>query len=648
MDVLYHPNRWQRLNSDFMVPKEYERKLLEPRNPRNLPTVDGTYCEGTDYVDEIVAGFIRTYEFISDNPNVIREKYAEIRNLRTRIIATPSWGYMLLLRSVCTPDVLKNGAKVTVTFEKLLADRLTADGITGGQLSLYRRERASLNRLDIPRLTCDTSEYSLPSDDGTVKAIRQSGVDRLEERLDALSDEDCEKQVDCIKSSFDPDYAIALDTSRGTISGSKARHSARRREDEVPFSDAEIIANVDSMCDRIQRSKLVGVDGPKWVYLQPNANRSKVNFVETENGIYAGRAGIAVFFSIAARLLDRPEYRRAALEYVEPVRKTVREMCQGAENSANDVSLSAGIGSDIYSLTTIGDTLGMPELIADAQRVVNSLPPEIVDDSVVDVLSGSAGLLLALTKLYRQRPDESTLELARRCGKHVLDSRVETKKGCRVWPSSRGSQPLTGFSHGAAGVAYSLYRLYEITDEERFRRAGREAFEYVQSVFRPEEMNWPDFRVDEPVDATNYRTHSSATKSSVDAWCRGRSGIALSCVGRATIDDAPLALSGTLDVLDSVETSITNRTDTLCCSVSGRTDALLRASSAFDESRYYRTARDVMGGVCNRAAGRSCFALSLNTPRITNPTLFHGLAGVGYVLLRTLDPDRVPCLLLWE
>ncbi len=35
------------------------------------------------------------------------------------------------------------------------------------------------------------------------------------------------------------------------------------------------------------------------------------------------------------------------------------------------------------------------------------------------------------------------------------------------------------------------------------------------------------------------------------------------------------------------------------------------------------------------------------TEPIDNPPLLHGLAGIGYQLLRLADPDRIPAVLLW-
>ena len=43
---------------------------------------------------------------------------------------------------------------------------------------------------------------------------------------------------------------------------------------------------------------------------------------------------------------------------------------------------------------------------------------------------------------------------------------------------------LTGFSHGAAGIALSLLELWGLTNEPRFRQAAEAGFAYERSLFR--------------------------------------------------------------------------------------------------------------------------------------------------------------------
>ena len=71
------------------------------------------------------------------------------------------------------------------------------------------------------------------------------------------------------------------------------------------------------------------------------------------------------------------------------------------------------------------------------------------------------------------------------------------------WPfPSRG--PLTGYSHGAAGIALALLELAARTGAEGFRSAARGAIDYERSLFSSEAGNWPDLRVfDTPPEQAN-------------------------------------------------------------------------------------------------------------------------------------------------
>src|SRR5262249_36095876 len=87
--------------------------------------------------------------------------------------------------------------------------------------------------------------------------------------------------------------------------------------------------------------------------------------------------------------------------------------------------------------------------------------------------------------------------------------------------SAVASAPLTGFSHGAAGVAWALTELGAVSGEERFLRAALAGIAYERSLFLPEVGNWPDLRLDFSHDADARSIPCGL------AWCHGAPGIAL-------------------------------------------------------------------------------------------------------------------------
>jgi lantibiotic modifying enzyme len=55
------------------------------------------------------------------------------------------------------------------------------------------------------------------------------------------------------------------------------------------------------------------------------------------------------------------------------------------------------------------------------------------------------------------------------------------------------------------------------------------------------------------------------------------------------------------------------------------------------------------GAVLRRAAENNRYALAAQVPGVTDSfSLFQGIAGIGYQLLRVADPARLPCVLLWN
>jgi lantibiotic modifying enzyme len=109
------------------------------------------------------------------------------------------------------------------------------------------------------------------------------------------------------------------------------------------------------------------------------------------------------------------------------------------------------------------------------------------------LIAGAVGAALALVALYDATRLPEILEKAALCGEHLLQHRSESPQGLRAWKNC-GEEMLVGFSHGAAGIAYALLKLYQATGQNSFREAAVEAEAYETSVFSPQVSNWPDFR----------------------------------------------------------------------------------------------------------------------------------------------------------
>jgi class II lanthipeptide synthase len=257
-------------------------------------------------------------------------------------------------------------------------------------------------------------------------------------------------------------------------------------------------------------------------------------------------------------------------------------------------------------------------------------------DRKFDLLSGAAGAALALLALYRATRLPEALEKAALCGEHLLQHRSASRQGPRAWKTI-SEEILTGFSHGAAGIAYALLKLYEATGESSFREAAVEAEAFESSVFLPEVSNWPDFRY--PPTEAGYRHMTS--------WCHGAAGIALSRLAALPILDTPQVRQDISHGLRATRLAGTTELDTLCCGAMGRVETLVVAAKELGDPAYYLEARKMATSVLRRSRQEGKYALGWKRgPYLAS---FHqGMAGIGYEFLRLSAPASLPSLLLWE
>ncbi len=300
----------------------------------------------------------------------------------------------------------------------------------------------------------------------------------------------------------------------------------------------------------------------------------------------------------------------------------------------------AGIGSLVYAFTRVSEFLEEPAYLEDAKVAAALIDPSwIASDRHLDVLGGAAGAILALLTLYRKTNDATVLETAFLCGEHLLASRTNNDRGFKGWHKI-GTDFVTGFAHGAAGIAYSLLRLYELTEDQRFKDAAQDAIAYEKSVFDEIARNWPDFR---DIMTTNGQP------GFMTAWCQGAPGIALARMGGLSVLDTAQIEQDIDAALQTTRKFTLQGKDHLCCGNFGRVEALLVATQAFSRQDLFLLATQQASWIVRRSQQRGGYHLFERfLPGIFHPAFFQGTSGIGYQLLRLAYPNLLPSALLLE
>jgi lantibiotic modifying enzyme len=281
-----------------------------------------------------------------------------------------------------------------------------------------------------------------------------------------------------------------------------------------------------------------------------------------------------------------------------------------------------GLGSLVYGLTRIGDLLGDPGLLDDAQAVTGWITEErIAEDDQLDVMMGAAGTLLALLAFAERRPDakgngSTPLELALACARRLA--------------SERGRPLPSGFCHGSAGISSALSRLYAQTGKAWLQEAAEELLADERALWMPAARNWKMSAQGEP------RLFNS--------WCKGAPGIVLGRLSLLDLSADPLVAEEISAGLHTTARGPLSATDDLCCGNAGRVDVLVEAHRRLGDPDLLESARELADALLERARRQGFYSIRLRGEIVLDARFFPGLAGLGYSLLRLIAAERLPCV----
>lgn len=401
---------------------------------------------------------------------------------------------------------------------------------------------------------------------------------------------------------------LSLETGRwGTPAGKATRGAWRQVADLVT---AEVLASSASL-------------------LVPDAGIDDLGGA-MRGSLYSGYSGTCLFLALAARALCCDSAHDLAVRLLPTF-----ELSEGISASGALV----GPLSLALAWRLLAPVLGQSALIDRAvDLALRHAAPSI---SQHDLVSGNAGTVLVLLDLRAALPPRDTrgaylLRIAERCGEEMLRHRVALKGLSATIPARTGEEPRTGFAHGASGIALALSLLFAENGEGEVLRAVASALDFERELFRRDIGVWPVSR-DEPNVVPN-------------GWCYGAPGIAVSraaillVLGKQILPEIVDDLRLALEVLWRAPAV---PLDHLCCGMLSRVESLRVVSSLLRDERLELAAGAIATWTLRAAKRRCGFSLGGRTPE-ENLTLFQGLPGIGYALLRLLsaESDRSPSVLL--
>ncbi|OJT26518.1 MrsM protein [Archangium sp. Cb G35] len=589
----------------------------------NRPLLQGQPVDAAGFTEDIVQGFEETHRLLRQHREELGARLQSFADVEVRHIVRATQRYALLLQESVHPDFLREGLERDKVLDNLWAEASLVPALR----RLVPSEHADLRLGDIPLFTTRPGQRHLWNSTG--ECIRdyfaRDSLSEVRERLARMDEKDCAWQVSLIRKSM-----VSLDKGRGTA---RPAASTTPPPSLPPASREDCLAAAVSIGEQLAARAIRGKTDVSWIGMSlEDLGQWRWSLSPLGTDLYEGVGGVSLFLAYLARETGRADFEQLARAGLE----TVRDAWRNPDPSDAGVGAYVGRTSSAYVLAHLSALWNQPALLDDVIAGLPTLEPLIDADTRLDLLSGSAGCALVLLGLHARTGDPRLLDAARRCGERLLVTAQPCPEGGLGWKGPAAQRPLSGFSHGAAGIAYALLALAAATGDTRYRELAHQALIYERALFVPERGNWKDLR--EPEASTG-----EASPGFMVTWCHGAPGIALGRLCSLRYLDGP-------EVRAELETALTTTLSEgfggghcLCHGDLGNVESLLLAGEVLGEQRWSHAARERAAHILHQARTRGW---RCGLPRGTEtPGLLMGLAGIGYGLLRLAAPEQVPPVL---
>ncbi|HWS10926.1 MAG TPA: type 2 lanthipeptide synthetase LanM family protein [Xanthobacteraceae bacterium] len=623
---------WDKINSDAMRPAKSNQAA---RTSPNLPHVDGRNAKFGDHVDDFVAGFEQYANFLLRNGRGAGrgELFDGFAGVPVRNVVRATRFYYMLLQRLRNHKAMDDGViwSAQADFIARLSDWQSEHNPLW---PLQRAERAALVELNVPHFISPSDGHDISDVNGhSVHVALPSGLDRARARFENFDEREIAWQTEVIRENTN---SIPRSAKPKAAEVQKtARQETLRQDSAIAPTKATFIAEADRIAAELLQHAIRRGPSVAWIGLDWLGDSEFSQLVCLGPDLYNGICGVGVFLAAHAAVTGNNASAELAYAGLAQLRKNLKSRNAARMARALGLGGAVGLGSVVYALAVMAKCLRDDGLLADARQAAELFTDDLIAaDKLLDVVSGSAGGILSLLRLYRDTRSDDVLRRAVKCGEHLLGQPRLGPEGRRTWVG-QGSGPrgLNGMSHGAAGFAFALASLTQATGRQEFAQAAAECIAFENSSYDAQQHNWPDLR---DVGGLSWPCQ----------WCHGAPGIGLARIATSRLrgmDDARLDIENAVaGVMQGRLTGV----DTLCCGALGGVEFFCEAGDALGRDDLRALAGERLTAVLQTAAEAGDYRWNSGKGQF-NLGMFRGLAGVGYTLLRRVD-GALPNVLIWE
>lgn len=231
--------------------------------------------------------------------------------------------------------------------------------------------------------------------------------------------------------------------------------------------------------------------------------------------LYDGVGGIAIFLASVNMKHPSEKYKKI-LKLIEKklFTYTNQKKCCMQNLRTKDSGILKGEGSIVYTYLLLYKITGDKKFLSFAEKHYSKFEEIFFQCENPDYLSGCAGAIIVLVKLYTETNAKKYLDVAEILGEKIWKMAKKQKEGYGIVSEHDDLPPLAGMAHGASGYIMAYAYLFEQVPKHRYYERIIALLTYENSLYDSKECNWKDVR-------------KTGMEKNTIAWCHGAPGIAL-------------------------------------------------------------------------------------------------------------------------
>lgn len=486
--------------SDIRITYQYPE--FEPM--QNTPVYQGACVSPEQYEREILDGFTKAYHFAMGHSKLVEEWLRSFKAVKSRYLLTDTQRYAMCLNSSYHPSLMRDGGDRQLYLYTMCYGR---DLAKPGVLEIVRSETKDLCMHDIPYFYfCGSDRHLYNSHDEPVKNyFSHTAYELMLDRLRGLCESDLKHQAGLIHITLNIQNEVQVNRKLTGITKS---------DRSIP-AEKDYLKLAEKVMENVMKSAVYFGEEPGWYAVNMASFGAEGWRIEPMHMyLYGGVMGIALLSHMMEKYTKKEKYVSLSQTLDKQLFSYTAQL-EGMHLGSLRVGIYNGEMSIVYGYLCLYRLTGKEIYLEYACRHADLVLPAISREENCDLLDGLAGVVWGMLMLYEISGKVQYLEAAKAAGDFLCRKACHMEEGAG-WLINGEERPLLGMSHGNAGIAAALTKLYDASKEDKYYVLLREALAYENQYYSEELNNWIDFRV---------KDEEERRKTDTSAWCHGAGGI---------------------------------------------------------------------------------------------------------------------------